>query len=161
MIQTHQFEPVFYKNSKVLILGTFPSPKSRQIGFYYSHPQNRFWPVMADLFHAEVPQSTVQKKQFLLHHDIALWDVLHSCEINGAEDASIRRPEPNDIGWLLRQSSIRAIFTTGKKAQQLYMKYCYPQTGKEAISLPSTSPANCRFNYEELKKAYSAVLEYL
>ena len=125
--------PIYDQHSKVLILGTMPSPKSREVGFYYGHPQNRFWKVMADIFNEESLTSIEAKIDFLHRHKLALWDVLQSCEIEGADDASIKNPIPNDFTTLLKESSIQAVFTTGKKATDLYMKYCYPQTNIPAI----------------------------
>ena len=157
----HTFAPVFDENSRVLLLGTMPSPRSRENGFYYSHPQNRFWPVMAALFHEPLPHTPEEKEALVRRHGIALWDVLHSCEIRGAEDASIRQACPNDLAWLLAQCPIRAIFATGQKAAALYRRYCEPETGRPILTLPSTSPANCRVSRDELIDAYRMVLPYL
>lgn len=157
----HTLSPIYDKNSKVLILGTMPSPKSREVGFYYGHPQNRFWKVLADIFN-EAPLVTVEDKFSFLHrHQLALWDVLQSCEIQGADDASIKNPVPNDFTTLLEEANIKAIFTTGKKATDLYMKYCYNETNIPAIGLPSSSPANRRISYEKLIEDYSKILDYL
>lgn len=157
----HTLEAIYDQHSKVLILGTMPSPKSREVGFYYGHPQNRFWKVMTDIFNEE-PLTNIQAKiDFLHRHKLALWDVLQSCEIAGADDSSIRNPIPNDFTTLLKESSIQVIFTTGKKATDLYMKYCYPQTKIPAFGLPSTSPANRRITYEQLKNEYMQILNYL
>ncbi len=153
----HTLSPIYDKNSKVLILGTMPSPKSREVGFYYGHPQNRFWKVLADIFNETIED----KIAFLQEHQLALWDVLKSCEIQGAEDASIKNPIPNDFTQLLEEANIQAIFTTGKKATDLYMKYCYPKTNIPAIGLPSTSSANRRISYDQLKEEYSKILSYL
>lgn len=158
---THTFGPVFDGCSRVLILGTMPSPKSRENGFYYSHPRNRFWPVLAALFGEAVPDSPGDRRGFALRHRIALWDVLHACSIEGASDQSIRDPEPNDIGGLLRQAPIRAVFTTGGKAAALYHRYCESGAGLAAVPLPSTSPANAAMGLSELVKAYRAILEFL
>ncbi len=158
---THTIEPVYNQNSRVLILGTFPSPKSRESNFYYGHPQNRFWPVIAYVCNRSVPQTKDDKIKLLLEQGIALWDVLHSCSIAGADDSSIRNPTVNDLTLIFKVASIKAIFTTGRKAEILYKKYCLPQTGKEAFALPSTSPANCRINIEELRQAYCSILPYL
>jgi len=157
----HPLDPIYDKDSKVLILGTMPSPKSREVGFYYGHPQNRFWKVLVDLFEEEPLTTTQQKVDFLHRHHLALWDVLAACEIEGAEDASIKHPVPNDFSKLLETTQITAVFTTGKKATDLYQKYCYKDTGIEAIGLPSTSPANRRIRYEDLKEAYAKILTYL
>lgn len=157
----HTIEPVYNQHSKVLILGTFPSPKSREAGFYYGHPQNRFWRVIADLCNQPLPQTINEKVKLLLNNRIALWDVLYSCSITGADDNSIKDPIVNDLSPILQTASINAIFTTGGKAAALYKKYCFSQTKKEAITLPSTSPANCRVKYDKLKEAYGAILPYL
>lgn len=160
-VVNHTFNPIFDKQSKVLILGTMPSPKSRENGFYYGHPQNRFWRVLADVFKETCPVTNEEKMQFLKNHHLALWDVLKSCEIKGADDASIKNPIPNDFSEILNQSSIQAIFTTGKKASDLYMKYCYESTNIPCIPLPSTSPANRRIKDEQLKVEYAQILNYV
>lgn len=159
---SHTLPPVYTEDSKILILGTMPSPKSRATNFYYAHPQNRFWPVMARLFHTDVLKDTDARRAFLRNNHIALWDVLTRCEITGADDSSIKNPVPNDINQLLRATGIEAIFTTGSKAAQLYRRLCQPHTHIEAIALPSTSPANCRFyTFEDLVEAYRVILDYL
>lgn len=156
----HELEPIFDKNSKVLILGSLPSLKSRELGFYYAHKQNRFWPVISDIFQVTFC-SREDKIQFLLKNHIALWDVIASCMIEGASDQSIREVVCNDIASLVSKTKIHTIFSTGKKAYHLYQKYIYPQTGVESIYLPSTSPANCGVPYENLKKDYSKIKEAL
>lgn len=159
---THTLDPVYDSNSRVLILGTMPSPKSREVGFYYAHPQNRFWPVLAALFAEPIPPDAAAKKEFALRHHIALWDVLHACRIEGADDSTIRDPVPNDIAGLLGKSAVRAVFTTGKKAAGLYRRFCLPSTGLPAVCLPSPSPANCRgCTQETLIRDYRILLEYL
>ena len=158
----HPLATVFDAHSRVLILGTMPSPKSRETGFYYGHPQNRFWRVMAELLDEPFPASREERLALALRRHFALWDVLASCVIRGADDGSIREPEANDLSAVLSAAPIEAIFTTGTKAAALYRKLCLPKTGVEAIALPSTSAANCRFySYEQLVKAYAAVKEYL
>ena len=153
----HTLDPVYSQESRVLILGSMPSPKSRECGFYYAHPQNRFWKVIAGVY-CEGDINTIQKRRdFLLRHNIALWDVLASCDINGASDASIKNPEPNNIRMLLENSKIEKIFTTGMKAYSLYKKLCFKDTGIEAVLLPSTSPANARMSLAELVSAYGAI----
>lgn len=157
----HPLAPVYDKNSRVLVLGTMPSPKSREAGFYYSHPRNRFWRILSELYGAPLPLTNAEKRSLLLHSRVALWDVLHSCEINGADDASIHRPVPNDIAGLLRETGIRAVFTTGAKAAALYRRLCRKATGVDAVALPSTSPANCRnWTYESLLEAYRILRSY-
>ena len=158
---THEFDAFFDKDSRVLILGTIPSPKSREQGFYYGHPQNRFWKVLADVLGEEFPQTVEERKRFLKRNHIALWDVLESCEIKGASDVSIRNTRPNDINRILQAADIRAIFATGAKAAQLYKKLCFPECGVEAVRLPSTSPANCGCTYEKLREAYSQICDYV
>jgi hypoxanthine-DNA glycosylase len=157
----HPLAPVYDKNSRVLVLGTMPSPKSREFGFYYSNPQNRFWRILAELYREALPCTKEEKKAFLLWHHIALWDVLKSCEIEGADDASIRNPVPNNIAGLLKETGICTVFTTGTKASLLYRRFCRTATGIDAIALPSTSPANCRnWTYETLLAAYRVLRKY-
>ena len=158
---THEFDAFFDKDSRVLILGTIPSPKSREQGFYYGHPQNRFWKVLADVLDEEFPQTVEERKGFLKRNHISLWDVLESCEIKGASDVSIRNARPNDMNRILQEADIRAIFATGAKAAQLYKKLCFPECGVEAVRLPSTSPANCGCSYETLREAYSQICDYV
>lgn len=159
---THEFDAFFDKDSRVLILGTIPSPKSREQGFYYGHPQNRFWKVLADVLGEKVvPQTVEERKKFLKRNRIALWDVLESCEIKGASDVSIRNARPNDMNRILQAADIRAIFVAGTKAAKLYKKLCLPTCGVEAIQLPSTSPANCGCSYEKLREAYSQICDYV
>lgn len=156
----HNFEPIFDANSEILILGTMPSPRSRKAGFYYAHPQNRFWRVIAEIFSQEVPVTIEEKKAMLLNNHIALWDVLMTCDIKGADDSSIQNPRANDMNVILSCTNITAIFTTGVKATTLYGKYCYPETKIEAIYLPSTSAANCaRYTYDDLVRAYQCMLK--
>ena len=158
---THEFGPFYDKNSRILILGSIPSPKSREQGFYYGHPRNRFWPVLAALFNEAVPQTVPERKNFLTRHRIALWDVLASCDIKGADDGSIRNPEANDMRLITDGADIRAIFTTGGKAAKLYEKLCEPVCGVKAERLSSTSPANCRCSLEKLTEEYRKILKYL
>ena len=146
----HEFEPIYNEKSKVLILGTFPSVKSREGQFYYHHPQNRFWKVMAALTKERLPQTISDKKELLLNHHIAIWDVVQSCQIKGSSDSSIRNVVPTDLSWILEGSQVKKIFANGKKAGALYQKYQQQITGMEAIVLPSTSPANAAWSFERL-----------
>jgi len=146
----HTLDPVFDKKSKILVLGSFPSVKSRENGFYYAHPQNRFWRVIAAILEVPIPTSIDQKKQLLLDHHIALWDVIQQCDIIGSSDASITNVIPNDISTLLRDTSISKIIVNGSKASQLYRHHCLTTTGIKAIPLPSTSPANASYTIERL-----------
>lgn len=157
----HSIEPVFDAESRVLILGTMPSPKSREVQFYYGHPQNRFWRVLAAVLGEELPQSVPEKKAMLLRHRIALWDVLAECEITGASDSSIRNPVANDLSVILDHAPVQAVFTTGATAWKLYTRLQKPHTGIEAVRLPSTSPANCAVKMEALTEAYKAILPWL
>ena len=158
---SHTFEAFVPKEAAILILGTMPSPKSRELGFYYGHPHNRFWKTLAGVFEENVPMSIDEKKDFLRRHRIALWDTLARCEIRGADDSSIRNPVPNDIGALLQSEPIKAIFTTGSKAAAYYRKFIYPSVGLEAVPLPSPSAANCRFyTPDSLIDAYRVIREY-
>ncbi|WP_317399196.1 DNA-deoxyinosine glycosylase [Anaerotruncus colihominis] len=157
----HTIAPVYDARSRVLLLGTFPSPKSRASGFFYGHPQNRFWRVMAVVLDVPAPRSNEEKAALMLSRRIALWDVLQSCGITGASDASIKDPKPNDLSPILRAGDIRAIFTTGKKAFDLYEKYIKSATGIPAAALPSTSPANCACSFDRLCEAYRVILPYL
>ena len=157
----HTLKPIYTKDSKILILGSIPSPKSREIGFYYGHPQNKFWKVLSDVLGQELPHTLEEKKRLLLQNNIALWDVLESCEINGASDSSIKQPVPNNLNSIIEKSLIKTIFVTSKKAEQLYNKFCLKKTNIPCIYLPSTSPANASIKYGELKKAYQIILNHL
>ena len=159
---THPFEPVYDSKSKILILGTMASPKSREYGFFYGHPQNNFWRVFANIFDAKLPDGIDDKKKFLLINKIAIWDVLHSCEISGADDGSIKNPVVNDFTGILAKSKIKTIFTTGMTATKIYNRYCFEKTKISAIYLPSTSPANRKYyNFESLAKEYNIIKKYL
>lgn len=160
-IVIHTLKPIFNEDSSVLILGTMPSPKSRANNFYYGNPQNRFWRVLSAVLGEKLPESNKERTALLLKHKIALWDVLASCEIKGADDSSIKNPVPNDLSIILDACNIKAIFTTGKKAFSLYQRFCEPKTKMPAISLPSTSPANCRMSLESLIESYGLIREIL
>lgn len=147
----HEFEPVFDGNSRILILGTLPSVKSREQQFYYGHPQNRFWKVLAGVCgDARPPETVEEKKTFLLRHGIAVWDVIAECDIIGSGDSSIRNVIPADLSRILSAAPIRRIYANGGKAYSLYMKYHFPETGREICKLPSTSPANAAYSLERL-----------
>ncbi len=146
----HPVEALFNENSKILILGTFPSVKSREAKFFYGHPQNRFWRVMARLCDAELPQTVEDKKNLILDNHFALWDVIHSCDVEGSADSSIKNVVPNDISVILKNSKVSRIFVNGKKAESLYKKYLEKETGITAVCLPSTSPANASWSEDRL-----------
>lgn len=154
----HTFLPICDEQSEILILGTFPSVKSREGEFYYHHPQNRFWRVMAAILEQPVPQSIAEKKDMLLRGKIALWDVIAACEIEGSADSSIRDVTPNDIGALVTQTSIRRIFCNGTKAYELYRKYCAKTCPVNAVRLPSTSPANAAWSLERLIQEWKSIV---
>ena len=154
---THEFPALFDDNSEVLLLGSIPSPKSREQGFYYGHPQNRFWKVLASVLNEPFPATIDEKKTMLLKHQIALWDVLDSCTIIGASDTSIEDVVPNDIASLLAKTKIKRIFCTGATAHKLYEKYCEAATGIKAVKLPSTSPANCAVKMEKIVEEYKVI----
>ena len=155
----HEFDPVYDRNSEILILGTLPSVKSREQRFYYGHKQNRFWKVIAALYGEAVPVTIEEKKKILLGHHIALFDVIAECDIAGSSDSTIRNVVPTDLSLILKQAPVRKIFANGNKAYDLYMKYSYEKTGMEAIKLPSTSPANAAFQMERLLQSWRVILE--
>ena len=157
--QTHEFAPVYDEHSRILILGTFPSVKSREQHFYYGHPQNRFWKVLASLTQwPQIPQTIEEKKQMLLQNGIAIWDVIQSCDIAGSSDSSIKNVVPSDIGSILKNSGIKRIYANGNMAKKLYEKYILPETGVPIIGLPSTSPANAAYSLERLKESWKQIL---
>ena len=153
----HPIAPVFDKDSKVLILGSFPSVKSREEGFFYGHPQNRFWKVTSQVFGEELPVTIDEKKAFLIRNHIAVWDVIGSCEIEGSSDSSIRNVTVNDLSVILDTADIRAIFLNGKKAEQYYKKYIFPALKRDAVCLPSTSPANAAWSLDKLTDAWRVI----
>ena len=165
---THEFPALYDRESRVLLLGSIPSPKSREMAFYYGHPQNRFWKVMAVVLGeatlSEIaagkgaPETIAQKKAMLKKHHVALWDVLDSCTIVGANDLSIEDPVVNNIKDLIEKSKVTRIFCTGATAHKLYQKLCAKDVGIDAIKLPSTSPANCAVSLERLVEKYKAIL---
>ncbi len=155
---THEFGPVFDEHSAVLVLGSFPSVKSREQQFYYGHPQNRFWKVLAALTGEALPGTVMEKKELVLAHHIALWDVIDSCDIIGSSDSSIRNVAVNDVRQVTKCAPIRRICVNGNKAYQLYTKYMADQTGLPVFRLPSTSPANAACSLERLIEQWRAVM---
>lgn len=153
----HPIAPVFNKESKVLILGSFPSVKSREEGFFYGHKQNRFWRVLAEVLGDDLPNTIEEKRVFLLKNGIAVWDVIKSCEITGSADISIKNAVPNDLSEILGIANIKMIFTNGKKAHTLYKKHLEKETGIEAFCLPSTSPANAGWSFEKLVNEWEVI----
>lgn len=157
MPQHHNIPPIYDDKSYILILGSFPSVKSREAQFFYHHPQNRFWKVLASLYQYSPLITIEDKKTFLLQHHIALWDVIQSCDIKGSSDSSIENVVVNNINDLLQKCHIQYIYTNGKKAHQLYQKYCLPITHQEDICLPSTSPANATYSIERLIEEWKII----
>lgn len=161
MRQYHTFPPIWTPESRILILGSFPSVKSREQGFFYGHPQNRFWKLMAKLLEEEIPANIEEKKAMMLRHNIALWDVIESCEITGSSDSSIRDVKVNDLGMIVKGSRVRHVFANGGKSYELYVKHGEKLTGIPAVKLPSTSPANAAFSLERLAQEWGCILEKL
>ena len=154
----HPISPTWDSRSRILILGSFPSVKSRETAYFYGHPQNRYWKVLAALFGEAVPETVEERRSFLLRRHIAAWDVIASCRITGSSDSSIRDAEVNDLRPILEAAPIRQIFTNGKTADRLYRQHMLLQTGRPAICLPSTSPANAAWSLERLTAAWSIIL---
>ncbi len=159
--EMHEIEPVFDENSRIMILGSFPSVKSREGKFFYHHPQNRFWKVMAGTLDTVVPETVEEKKRMLLENGVAVWDVIASCEIEGSSDSSIKNVMPNDLARILSCADIKQIYTNGATASKLYKKYCLGQTHMEDIKLPSTSPANASYSLERLLEEWEIIRERL
>ena len=155
----HPFGPLYSSDSRVLILGSFPSVKSREQNFFYGHPQNRFWKVISTLFDEPLPVTIDEKRALILNNKLALWDSIAGCEITGSSDASIRNAEPNDISIILDNAPISRIYTNGKKSHELYVKYIEPRVGIKAVCLPSTSPANAQWTLDKLMAAWSVILD--
>ncbi|MDD6039405.1 MAG: DNA-deoxyinosine glycosylase [bacterium] len=153
----HPIDPVYDQHSEILILGSFPSVKTREVNFFYGHPQNRFWKVMAAVYEEQPLVTTEQKRAFLLRNHIAVWDVIKSCEIQGSADSSIKNVVPNDLSEILRAAKISHIFVNGKKAEQLYRKYIEKQINRKAEYLPSTSPANAAWSLERLVEEWKTI----
>lgn len=156
----HTIEPTYDGRSRVLVLGTMPSPASREVGYNYGHPRNRFWRVLSELAGEPLPETTDDRRAFCLRHRIALWDVLSSCDIQGASDASIRNARPNDLTQITRVAPIEAIFCTGAKAAELYHRLCEETVGMRAHRLPSTSPANAACGMDRLLEAYAEIFRH-
>ncbi len=155
----HEFEPVYDKTSRILILGSFPSVKSREQQFYYGHPQNRFWKVIAGLIGTPVPQTIDEKKRMLLKNGIAVWDVIAECEIIGSSDSSIRNVVPTDLNRILEAAPIQQIYANGNTAKKLYERFQQDACGRAIVGLPSTSPANAAFSVERLMERWKGILE--
>lgn len=156
MIQ-HPIPPIYDENSKMLILGSFPSVKSREEQFFYGHSQNRFWRVISYLYDAQIPKTTSEKTELLLKNNIAVWDVIGACDVVGSADSTIKNIVPNDLGVIFDTADIQTIFVNGKTAEKYYNKYMRDKYGKNAVCLPSTSPANAAWSFERLVCAWSVI----
>lgn len=157
----HPFPPLYDEASRILILGSFPSVKSREQQFFYGHKQNRFWKVMASILSCPVPETIGEKRAMLLENHVAVWDVIGSCNITGSSDASIQDVVPNDLSPIFEQAQIRAVYANGSKSYEMYQKYIYPQNGRKIVKLPSTSPANAAFSLDRLVEEWLVIKEGL
>lgn len=155
----HPFEPLYSRTSKLLILGSFPSVKSREQNFFYGHPQNRFWKVVSQILEEPLPTTIEEKRNMLLKHDIAVWDVIYSCDIKGSSDSSIRNVVPTDLAVVLNQSQITKVYCNGQTSGKMYEKYQEKRLGISAVTLPSTSPANAAFSVERLMEEWKQIIE--
>ena len=155
----HPIPPLYDADCKILILGSFPSVKSREAMFFYGHPQNRYWKLIARLFDESAPETIEEKKHLVLSHHIAMLDTIRSCTITGSSDSSIRDVVPNDLSVILDHSKVERIFCNGATSHKLYMKYIFPMTGIKAVKLPSTSPANAAFTLDRLAEEWSVSKE--
>ena len=156
---THPFPPLFDENSDTLILGSFPSVKSREAMFFYGHPQNRFWRVIAALYGEEVPENIEEKKKLILSHNLALWDSIQSCTITGSSDSSVKDVVPNDLSLIINNSKVDRVFCNGALSHKMYIKFIFPITNIKADKLPSTSPANAAFSLDKLVREWSVLLK--
>ncbi len=157
----HPIPPFYDENSEILILGSFPSQKSREQMFFYGHSRNRFWKVLASVLNSQTPKTIDDKKSFLKIHHIALWDAIASCDIEGSSDSSIKNVVPNDIGIILENANIKMIFVNGKTAEKYFLKYQQNTVGRSAVCLPSTSPANAAWSFERLCEAWSVIARFI
>lgn len=157
----HPLEPCFTKESKILILGSFPSVKTREYGFFYGHPQNRFWRVMEILFKEKLSDDIDGRKDFLTRKKIALYDSIYQCDIVGSSDASIKNVQPSDLSRIIRGTDIKEVFLNGATSYKYYKKYQEKDLGLEGVKLPSTSPANARYSLDDLVSEWRVILKYL
>ena len=153
----HPIPPLYDENSRILILGSFPSVKSRETAFFYGHPQNRFWRVLAAVFDCDVPKTVEQKKKLVLDNGLALWDVIGECDVQGSADSTIKNAVPNDLSVILDNADIKMIFANGRTAAKYYNKYTKPITGIDIECLPSTSPANAAWSFERLAESWNKI----
>ncbi len=154
----HTFGPLYSAESRILILGSMPSPASREVGFYYGHPRNRFWKVLAEVLEMPLPESIEEKKALVLSHGLALWDVIEECDIIGASDSSVKNVVPTEIPSLLAEAKVERIICNGALSKKIYDKYQLEQTGMPALQMPSTSPANAAWSLERLVEEWGKAL---
>lgn len=159
MNEIHSIPPLYAKESEILILGSFPSVKSRESEFFYAHPQNRFWKVLSGVFNSPLPQNTDEKKELVLKNKLALFDVIKQCDIKGSGDSTIKNVIPNDLSPILNNSDIKRIILNGKTAEKYYKKYISSDIGLEFFTLPSTSPANASYSLEQLIEKWKIISE--
>lgn len=157
----HPLQPLYRADSKILILGSFPSVKTREYGFFYGHPQNRFWPLMADLFQEEIDKTIASRRDFLLRHQLAVYDSIFQCDIIGSSDASIKNVVPSNLSLIFDQADIREVFCNGATSYKYYQMYHAKKSGKKGQQLPSTSPANARYRLDDLLEAWKVILPIL
>lgn len=157
----HPFAPLFDEECRILILGSLPSVKSREQMFFYGHKQNRFWPLLARIFHEPVPQTIEEKKSLALRHHIAMWDTIYSCDIIGSSDSSIKNVVPTDLSRILEHSKVTKVFCNGKTSGKYYQKFQEKKLGIPAVTLPSTSPANAAWNLEKLESEWKILRDYV
>lgn len=153
----HPIPPLYDENSRILILGSFPSVKSRETAFFYGHPQNRFWRVLAAVFDCDVPKTVEQKKKLVFDNGLALWDIIGGCDVQGSSDSTIKNTVPNDLSVILDNADIKMIFANGRTAEKYYNKYTKPITGIDIECLPSTSPANAAWSFERLTESWNKI----
>lgn len=157
----HPLKPLFDKDSKILILGSFPSIKTREYGFFYGHPQNRFWPLMENLFNVKLSEDIEERRAFLLKHNIAMFDSIYQCDIVGSSDASIKNVFPSHLEEIFEKADIKQVFCNGTTSFKYYRKYQEKKFDMKAIKLPSTSPANARYRMDDLIEEWKVILTYL
>lgn len=158
---THTLKPLYNSESKILILGSFPSVKTREYGFFYGHPQNRFWPVMEKLFNEKLSRDIEERKNFLLSHGIAVYDSIYECDIIGSSDASIKNVKPSNLVEIVKTADIKQVFCNGGTSYKYYKKYHAKKLGLKGAKLPSTSPANARYRLDDLLEEWSEILKYI
>ena len=154
----HPLKPLYRADSKLLILGSFPSVKTREYGFFYGHPFNRFWPLMAALFQEEISTKIEDRRAFLLRHKIAVYDSIYQCDIVGSSDASIQNVVPTNLRPIFETAEIRQVFCNGQTSYYYYQKYHAESCGIQGVKLPSTSPANARYRLDDLVKEWQSVV---